>query len=485
MANSIIKQLCKKYTDLGDADIAIIETMSRFLQTVADLEDADIFIDCPGRDGDAIVVAEAKPSSVPSSYKKTVVGLLAKQENEPAVARTFRLGVSTKEMKAITQENGMTIQTVEAIRNGSKIIGVLIQEKRLDEQRELSERIHFSQQSDERIAVALTHMASEGNWLTECIDEAIIMVNHEGIVTFRNTLARELYQTLGYVDDVLGQPYENIRLIEEAGEKVRETDGYTLKKATVSGRVLNIRRIPLKASDVEFAIIIRDETWRWEQEQALILKSVAMKELHHRVKNNLQVISSLLKLQSNAVKDSRVVDLLGECRARIKTMALVHEKMYQSRSLSEVDMGEYLRSLGGHLFNMFGVKTGRIRLKVVADAVALSLDKAIPCSLLVNELISNALKYAFPDDRSGEIGVALRVPEPNRIRIEVSDNGVGFPEGLDFRNTASLGMQLVLTFVEQLGGEIEMARNQGTSFVITFQPGLPAAGERLPPAAPA
>ena len=108
MANSIIKQLCKKYTDLGDADIAIIETMSRFLQTVADLEDADIFIDCPGRDGDAIVVAEAKPSGVPSSYKKTVVGLLAKQENEPAVARTFRLGVSTKEMKAITQENGMS-----------------------------------------------------------------------------------------------------------------------------------------------------------------------------------------------------------------------------------------------------------------------------------------------------------------------------------------------------------------------------------------
>lgn len=214
-------------------------------------------------------------------------------------------------------------------------------------------------------------------------------------------------------------------------------------------------------------------------------KEVLMKELHHRVKNNLQVISSLLKLQSNAVKDSRVVELLGECRARIKTMALVHEKMYQSRSLSEVDMGEYLRSLGGHLFNIFGVKTGRIRLKVVADAVALSLDKAIPCSLLVNELISNALKYAFPDDRSGEIGITLRVPEPNRIQVEVSDNGVGFPEGLDFRNTASLGMQLVMTFVEQLGGEIEMGRGQGASFLITFQPGLPAAGDRLPPAAPA
>ena len=105
---SIIEQLCRKYTDLTDEEIPTIEMISSFLQPIANLEDADMFIDCPGRDGDAIVVAEAKPSDVPSSYKKTVVGMLAKQENEPAVARTFRLGVSTKQMKAITQENGMS-----------------------------------------------------------------------------------------------------------------------------------------------------------------------------------------------------------------------------------------------------------------------------------------------------------------------------------------------------------------------------------------
>ncbi len=123
---NVIWSLCRKYTDLSDEEIRIIEHMSETLQPLANLEGADIFIDCPGRDGNAIVVAEAKPECVPSSYKNTVVGLLAKPENEPAVARTFRLGVGTKQMKAVTQENGSTIQSVEPIRNGSHIIGVLI-----------------------------------------------------------------------------------------------------------------------------------------------------------------------------------------------------------------------------------------------------------------------------------------------------------------------------------------------------------------------
>ena len=113
----IIWELCKKYTDLTEEEIATIQGMSAVLQPLANLEDADIFIDCPSWDGDAIVVAEAKPSYVPSSYKKTVVGLLARKENEPAVARTFRLGVATKQMKAVTQENGRTIQSVEPIKN--------------------------------------------------------------------------------------------------------------------------------------------------------------------------------------------------------------------------------------------------------------------------------------------------------------------------------------------------------------------------------
>ncbi len=145
---NVIWSLCRKYTDLSDEEIRIIEHMSETLQPLANLEGADIFIDCPGRDGNAIVVAEAKPECVPSSYKNTVVGLLAKPENEPAVARTFRLGVGTKQMKAVTQENGSTIQSVEPIRNGSHIIGVLILEKRVDD---IMENISIGGRYDENI----------------------------------------------------------------------------------------------------------------------------------------------------------------------------------------------------------------------------------------------------------------------------------------------------------------------------------------------
>ena len=154
-------------------------------------------------------------------------------------------------------------------------------------------------------------MASEGNWLTECIDEALLMVGHNGVVTFRNTLAKELYKTLGYVDDVLGQPYKNVRL-EQSENNIKELDGYSFVEATVGRRVLNIRRIELNTSDVAFAIIIQDETWRREQEQALILKSVAIKEMHHRVKNNLQTIASLLHLQMRRTDNDETKEVLGE-----------------------------------------------------------------------------------------------------------------------------------------------------------------------------
>ena len=238
---NVIWSLCRKYTDLSDEEIRIIEHMSETLQPLANLEGADIFIDCPGRDGNAIVVAEAKPECVPSSYKNTVVGLLAKPENEPAVARTFRLGVGTKQMKAVTQENGSTIQSVEPIRNGSHIIGVLILEKRVDEQRQVSERIHFSQQSFETIAHALAQMVPENNWLTECIDEALLMVDRSGIVTFRNSLAQDLYRRLGYIEDILGQPYENVRLVEQDGNS-EECSGYSYVETTVSNLVLDIKQ---------------------------------------------------------------------------------------------------------------------------------------------------------------------------------------------------------------------------------------------------
>lgn len=466
---SVIRQLCRKYTDLTEEEITNIETMSDFLQPIANLEDADIFIDCPGRNGDAIVVAEAKPSDVPSSYKKTVVGLLAKQENEPAVARTFRLGIGTKQMKAITQENGMTIQTVEPIRNGSRVIGTLIQEKRVDEQREVSERIHFSQQSYERIVNALAHMASEGNWLTECIDEALLMVNHEGIVTFRNSLARNLYQTLGYVDDVLGQPYKNVRL-EGTNRETRETreiDGYSFVEAAVGPRMLDIRRIEVNAPDVAFALIIQDVTWRREQEQALILKSVAIKEMHHRVKNNLQTIASLLRLQMRRTDSSETKEVLGESMNRILSIASTHELLARS-GIDEVMLGAVITNIKSNTLRYFANPRCSVSISLEGDDFTVDSDIATSVALVVNELLQNSFKYAFQDRKEGRVRIVVKHGDLYS-KIQVIDDGAGF----DVRKTDGnrLGLSIVQTLVkDKLKGDLEIDSGpEGTTTTFNFK----------------
>ena len=449
---NVIWSLCRKYTDLSDEEVRIIEHMSETLQPLANLEGADIFIDCPGRDGNAIVVAEAKPECVPSSYKNTVVGLLAKPENEPAVARTFRLVVGTKQMKAVTQENGSTIQSVEPIRNGSHIIGVLILEKRVDEQRQVSERIHFSQQSFETIAHALAQMVPENNWLTECIDEALLMVDRSGIVTFRNSLAQDLYRRLGYIEDILGQPYENVRLVEQDGNS-EECSGYSYVETTVSNLVLDIKHIQLNSAGAAFAVIIQDVTWRREQEQALILKSVAIKEIHHRVKNNLQTIASLLRLQTRRTDSEETRQVLGESMNRILSIASTHELLAQS-GVDEVMLGEVILNIKNNTMRYFSNPKCYVTITMEGGDFQVDSDIATSVAIIINELLQNSLKYAFQDRSSGEIRIVV---EQGKLysSIQVSDNGGGF----DVANTEGnrLGLSIVQTLVkDKLRGNLEI-----------------------------
>jgi two-component sensor histidine kinase len=197
-------------------------------------------------------------------------------------------------------------------------------------------------------------------------------------------------------------------------------------------------------------------------------KEVLLKEIHHRVKNNLQVISSLLYLQSKDVKDREALEMFQESQYRVRSMALVHERLYQSKDLAKVDLAEYARSLANYLFRSYGVNSNIIELKINVDDVFLGIDTAVPCGLIINELVSNSLKHAFPDGREGEIRIELWSNHDSQFTLMVSDNGVGFPKDLDFRDTQSLGLQLVNTLVDQLEGTIKLDRSGRTSFEITF-----------------
>jgi two-component sensor histidine kinase len=197
-------------------------------------------------------------------------------------------------------------------------------------------------------------------------------------------------------------------------------------------------------------------------------KDVLLKEVHHRVKNNMQVISSLLNLQSRRVKDPDVAEMFKESQRRIRSMALIHERLYQSSDLSRIEFSQYLRNLATHLFHSYQVEASRVQLKIEAEEVHLNINTAIPCGLIVNELISNALKHGFTEGRKGELEIGLSSVPGDGYVLRVKDDGVGFPEGLDFRKTETLGMQIVNTLVEQIGGRLELDRGQSTVFRLEF-----------------
>ncbi|MGE5498230.1 MAG: sensor histidine kinase, partial [Syntrophothermus sp.] len=219
-------------------------------------------------------------------------------------------------------------------------------------------------------------------------------------------------------------------------------------------------------------VIVRDISERKKREEqvkaSLYEKEILLKEIHHRVKNNLQIISSLLNLQSEQIEDERALALFNDSRNRVKSMALIHERLYQSHDLAHVDFAEYINELSRFLYRTYVTNEQRVGINVDTENIFLAIDTAIPCGLIINELLSNALKYAFPDSDDGLVEVKFKNAEGDRFELIVQDNGVGLPSDLDFRNTSSLGLQLVVSLVQQIKGEIELDRSCGSRFTVKF-----------------
>ena len=202
-------------------------------------------------------------------------------------------------------------------------------------------------------------------------------------------------------------------------------------------------------------------------ETSLKEKDVLLKEIHHRVKNNLQIIISLLNLQTGYIKDEVTLKAVKDGQSRVRSMALVHEKFYQSDELSEIDFAEYIEKLCHFIYQSYGDKTDRIHLQISGDKIGLDMDTAMPCGLLVNEIVSNSYKYAFPNQETGSIQIDFKKID-NKIILFIKDNGVGFPEEYDLEKGESLGMQLIQALTSQLDGELVVSRENGTSFKISF-----------------
>ena len=235
------------------------------------------------------------------------------------------------------------------------------------------------------------------------------------------------------------------------------------KQINVAGQEMSLIRV----SDIS------DRKKSVEQiRRSLEEKETLLKEIHHRVKNNLQIISSLLRMQSRRSLDEATLILFQESQNRVQSMALIHEHLYQASDLSQIDFGEYIRSLTENLFRCYGISQGVITPKIETNALKLSLDTAIPCGLIINELVSNSLKYAFANQQQGEITIILRQNCYNTFRLIVGDSGIGIAENFDWQNTNSLGLRIVHNLTRQLKGKIllerDASRDRGTTFHINF-----------------
>lgn len=197
-------------------------------------------------------------------------------------------------------------------------------------------------------------------------------------------------------------------------------------------------------------------------------KEVLLKEIHHRVKNNLQIIHSLLSLQAEQIQDVQALGMFKDSQNRVRSMALIHEKLYQSENLTNIDFTDYVDSLVIELSRSYMNHPEQIEISVDVRDACFGVDTAIPCGLIINELITNSLKYAFPDNRKGQISVSLQPTMKGEYTLIVKDNGIGFPENIDWQNTDSLGMQVVTSLTDQLEGEIELSRTDGTEFKLKF-----------------
>jgi PAS domain S-box-containing protein len=321
--------------------------------------------------------------------------------------------------------------------------------------------------------------------IEEVHDYAIFLVDLEGRVVGWNRGAEQL---LGWTEaEILGQSSFIVFVPEDiaTGAAARE-----LEKAAAEGRAENERWHLRKDGSrfwgsgimtglrddagalVGFGKIMRDRTAQRQLEEQLRAslqeKEVLLKEIHHRVKNNLQVISSVLSLQSETIVEGEALPAFQDCQARIHSMALIHEILYQSSNLAQVNLAAYSRRLAEELVRSYQVEPERIRLVVEADEVWVSAEKAMPCGLILNELIANCVKHAFPDGRSGTVRVTLRAEGGAQVTLSVGDSGVGFPPGVDFRHAESLGLQLIGLLTEQLGGTMTLECRKGTLFTIRF-----------------
>lgn len=348
----------------------------------------------------------------------------------------------------------------------------------------------FKERRQGSVEQALRKSVERFQQVVESSPNAIVMIRATGQIEMVNSQAERVF---GYTrDELLGKPVEMLAPARFRGHhpELRRSffndlhsrpmgagrDLYGLRKDGTEFPVeIGLNPIETEGGTMVLSTIVDISDRRQKDESiraALIEKDILLSEIHHRVKNNLQVISALLDLQSLRIEDKAAVGLLIDCQNRIRSMALIHQTLYESKDFARVDFRYFLDVLVPTLVSSYSADPGRINFSIDAPEISLPIKAAIPCGLVVNELVSNALKHAFSGGKRGKVKIVLTTEPNDHVVLSVSDNGVGIPKELDLANTTTLGLQLVTLLTEQLGAELAIQRSKPTRFVLRFKPEL-------------
>jgi PAS domain S-box-containing protein len=328
--------------------------------------------------------------------------------------------------------------------------------------------------------------------IVESSSDAIMTISLDGIVTSWNKGAEQIY--VYSAEEILGKNIsvlapDNLKseikkLIDRIKQKIK-IKNYETTKLKKDGTLINVSLTLSPIFDASgkitaISVIARDITERIKAEKSMTkAEDARKKEIHHRIKNNLQVIYSLLDLQADKFNDPKVIEAFRESQNRVISMALIHEELHKEEGTDTLNFSEYLKTLAENLFQTYRLSSKNIHLKMDLEENAFfNMDIAVPLGIIVNELVSNSLKHAFIGRNSGEIRIKLCIDENGECKNEgcksenfiltVSDNGIGILENLEIEDFDSLGMKLLITLVDQLDGELELKRNNGTEFIIRF-----------------
>lgn len=465
----MIRELCAKHTNLSSSDVGILQSMADHLPAIAALTGNDIFIDTLTLNGKDSVVLAWEHSPGKSLYHDNVVGQLALAESEPAVYKTITSGAISEDVRGITQEGVPVSQTISAIRNETgQIIGVLIMEQDITKQIWQEERVAFLNQTVEHLGDTLMHLSMTESTFEAWLANGLFILNKYGKIIYANKHGANLIESNGAKEAIgsdLSIIFPDCITLTQLLDKLQNPIEISLK-----GECFQFKAYPL-ITDSEIngcAISVQDITDLRNKEHELNIKSTIIREIHHRVKNNLQNIASILRLQMRRSDSELVKTEFKESINRLVSIALVHE-LYATQTWDTIDLIELVQRILDSIIQNESLPDYHISTNIEGVHVKIDSNQAIPLSLVINELITNSLKHGVIPLGKGEIIVRINEDETN-VKLSVVNSGPPPVKPLSELPNNSLGLQIVKALaIRQLGGTFALERiGEYTEAIVCF-----------------